>query len=393
MSREKHRQNLPFQTWIAWLMKQGSLLQAETAGQAQKYVSQDVERPNFSSFPEEFLTAINDEADSRFHDFLKGIDSYQTHPYKRLASDPPILWQRGATRVLDYGDSKNSNAPIAVCIPSLVNRSYIFDLSKENSMLRYLSRKDIHPILVDWGDMSGQERTFDLTDYIEKDLKPILELLSPRPIYLVGYCMGGLMATALAQITQKIKGLVLLATPWNFHTDNTWMVPYLHASSDMLEQAIDLANELPGEVIQLLFNSLNPMSFVKKFRSLGQSKGDAETLNKFAAVEDWLNDCVPLAPKVAKECLFGWYRDNAPHLGAWKVAGQTIRPEKLHIPSLAIIPQRDVVVPPDSAQALAHKLPSCHVVKPQLGHIGLMVGRSARKEVWDTIAHFISANP
>ncbi|EQD41214.1 Poly-beta-hydroxybutyrate polymerase, partial [mine drainage metagenome] len=134
-----------------------------------------------------------------------------------------------------------------------------------------LSRKDIRPILVDWGDMSAQERTFNLTDYIEKDLKPILELLSPRPIYLVGYCMGGLMATALAQITQKIKGLVLLATPWNFHTDNTWMVPYLHASSDMLEQAIDLANELPGEVIQLLFNSLNPMSFVKKFRSLGQS--------------------------------------------------------------------------------------------------------------------------
>jgi polyhydroxyalkanoate synthase len=400
MKQEKQNANLAFQTWVAWTIKQGPSLQTQLLEQFQQCAVPKCFNQNFEPFkdvfeavlPKGLLTAVAHEAESRFHNFLKGINLYQASPYRRLASDPPVIWQRGATRVLDYGDASNPSAPIVLCIPSLVNRSYILDLAEDNSMLRYLASKNLRPILVDWGEMSEQERGFSLEDYIEKDLKPILEFLSPQPIYVVGYCMGGLLATALAQLTPKIKSLVLLATPWDFHVDQDWLLPYLEGCSEFLEQIINSSNELSVEMIQFMLNALNPLSVIKKFRSLGKNEQNAETLNKFSAVEDWLNDCVPLAPQVAKECLFGWYRDNTPNRGNWQISGQTITPENLNIPTLVIIPQRDVIVPPSSAQALANKIASCQVLKPQLGHIGAIVGRSACKEVWEPMIHFLKTN-
>ncbi|MBL0941798.1 MAG: alpha/beta fold hydrolase [Alphaproteobacteria bacterium] len=400
MKQEKHNTNLAFQTWVAWMIKQGPSLQTQWLENLQQYtvpkslnLTFDPFKEVFEAvFPKELLTAVAQEAESRFHNFLKGVHLYQASTYNRLASDLKVIWERGATRALDYGDFSHPNAPIVLCIPSLVNRSYILDLVEGNSMMRYLADKKLRPILVDWGELSDQERGFSLEDYIKQDLIPILEILSPQPIYVVGYCMGGLLAAALAQLSPQIKSLVLIATPWDFHADQQWLIPYLEYYSQFLEQIINSSNELSVEMIQFMLNALNPLSVIKKFRSLGENEPNTEILDKFSAVEDWLNDCVPLAPQVAKECLFGWYRDNTPNSGNWQILGQTITPKNLNIPTLAIIPQRDVIVPPASAQALADKIESCQIIKPQLGHIGAIIGHSARIEVWEPMIHFLKAN-
>ena len=40
----------------------------------------------------------------------------------------------------------------------------------------------------------------------------------------------------------------------------------------------------------------------------------------FVALEDWLNDGVPLPAPVARQCLAGWYGRNEPGRLAWRIA-------------------------------------------------------------------------
>ena len=50
-------------------------------------------------------------------------------------------------------------------------------------------------------------------------------------------------------------------------------------------------------------------------------KAAARVAERLQIEEDWLNDGVPLAAPVARECIGGWYGANAPARGAWRVAG------------------------------------------------------------------------
>jgi polyhydroxyalkanoate synthase subunit PhaC len=53
------------------------------------------------------------------------------------------------------------------------------------------------------------------------------------------------------------------------------------------------------------------------------------------------------------------------------------------------VPARDRIVPPASARALATALPRAVRLDPPLGHIGMIVGRHAEREVWQPLAGWL----
>jgi polyhydroxyalkanoate synthase len=107
------------------------------------------------------------------------------------------------------------------------------------------------------------------------------------------------------------------------------------------------------------------------------------------ALEDWLNDGVPLSGPVAHECMGGWYGRNTPHGGEWEVAGIAVCPETIDIPARVLIPQQDRIVPPASAQALADALPNVDASSVPLGHIGMVAGSRAQALVWEPLAEWL----
>jgi polyhydroxyalkanoate synthase len=109
----------------------------------------------------------------------------------------------------------------------------------------------------------------------------------------------------------------------------------------------------------------------------------------FVALEDWLNDGVPLAIPVARECLGGWYGEDRPGRGRWRVAGKAVRPRDIRIPALVVVPAQDRIVPPATAAALADELPSAERWTPRLGHIGMIVAHDAPAAVWEPLAAWL----
>ena len=57
--------------------------------------------------------------------------------------------------------------------------------------------------------------------------------------------------------------------------------------------------------------------------------------------------------------------------------------------ALVVIPGTDRIVPPGSARALAAALPKAEAMTPAAGHIGMMVGGRAEREVWQPIAAWL----
>ena len=338
--------------------------------------------------------ALDRELSRRAAAFLAGVEAYRGHPFHRAPSRVPVRWHRGAARLLDYGrGEKGESGPTVLIVPSLINRYTIVDLVRERSFVRTLARSGLRPLVLDWGEPGPAERDFTLSDYITGPLGEAAGAavgLAGGPLALCGYCMGGLLALALAvHRPAEVACLALLATPWDFHAERPDQAALLASLLDCLPLFIGGADCVPVSVIQSLFMALDPFLAERKFIRFAGMDMAGDAAKGFVALEDWINDGVPLARRVALECARSWYRDNDPARGAWRVAGRLVRPDEVRVPSLVVLPSRDRIVPPRSAAPLAAALPQATVLRPPFGHIGMMASVKAPDAVWQPISDWL----
>jgi polyhydroxyalkanoate synthase len=342
--------------------------------------------------PKAFAAALDGQIRQRFERLAAGIEAYRRHPYRRALAEPPVLWQDGTTRLLDYG-AAGSKGPTVLVIPSLINRACILDLLPERSLLRALAACGVRPLLVDWSAPGELERGFSLTDYIAGRLERALDAAVQKvggPVVALGYCMGGLLAVALAARRRaSLAGLVCLATPWDFHAERPAQAKLIGTAATLLDPMLRQVGELPVDAIQALFTGIDPLQVVRKFVAFADMDAASPRAETFVAVEDWLNDGVPLAAPVARECLAGWYGANTPGRGEWRVAGELVQPATVDLPALVVLPDQDRIVPPASAEALAAALPRAERLQPVAGHIGMIVGGGAVEQLYRPLADWL----
>jgi polyhydroxyalkanoate synthase len=335
--------------------------------------------------------ALDDEITRRADAYLTGLEAYRRHLFRRHDGAPPVLWRRGTTRLLDYGNG--SAGPVVLIVPSLINRHYVLDLLPERSFLRFLTERGLRPLVIDWGEPGKTERNFGLADYIRGRLEEVWQAtirIAGTPIGIIGYCMGGLLALALAlRHRHETACLALLATPWDFHAERAEQAQLLGLVAGCLPLLCGIDGIVPVDVIQGLFFILDPFAAERKFTRFAKLDPESEAARSFVALEDWVNDGVAMAVDVACECLRSWYRDNEPGRGLWRVAGQLIDPALLRRPTLVVVPSRDRIVPPSSAEPLAARIAGATVLRPRLGHVGMMSAARAPAILWTPIAEWL----
>jgi polyhydroxyalkanoate synthase len=337
--------------------------------------------------------ALDREIARRAALYLKGLEAYRRHPYRRAARRRPALWRQGATRLLDYGTG--TKAPGVLVVPSLINRYYVLDLLPERSFLDHLAARGLRPLVVDWGAPGPAERGFDLSDYIAERLDAALAAAAQAagmPLAVLGYCMGGLLGLALAlRRPERVACLALLATPWDFHAGDRGLARLAVGVAQSPAVRAGSAELVPVEAIQSLFFALDPFLAERKFIRFAALDPAGAAARDFVALEDWINDGVPLAAGAARDCLLSWYADNAPARGLWRVAGAPVAPRDWRRPALVVLPDRDRIVPPPSAAALVPEFGEVTVLRPALGHVGMMATARAPTLLWNAIAEWLRA--
>lgn len=309
---------------------------------------------------------------------LAGLRAFQAAERPAPRPQKPAFATAGRATLRDYGGS----GPVAVFVPSLINPPRVLDLARGNSLLRWMSRQGIRPMLVDWGTPGPEERNLDVTGHVEQLLLPLLRALSVPPV-LVGYCLGGTMATAAAASTET-AGLVQIAAPWHF----SGYGDALSGMSELWDSAYAPCEKLglvPMEVLQSGFWQLDPRRTVAKFEKFATLKPGSAEARSFIALEDWANEGAPLTFGAGRQLFDDFLTADLPGRGKWEVCGRAVHPERLDIPMLSFVSTSDRIVPAATSADIGVQ------VQTSMGHVGMIIGARARSALWQPLVDWISS--
>lgn len=317
---------------------------------------------------------------------MAGVAAYQAHPFRRDVAVPETVWEAGQAQLFFY-PAKGARKGGVFVTPSMINRSVILDLLPEKSFVRWLAGQGFDVFLLDWGQPVKDAGMETMDGVIMERLLPAMEFAAKEAggkIHAIGYCMGGTLLAAGAALSPRIlNSVIFLASPWDFHAGDRTLTTYIREGTATAQAMIEQSGILPAEWIQSVFAAINAERTVSKFAGFDAQTGDAARL--FVAVEDWLNEGIDLPAGVARTCLHEWYGENATGQGAWTVDGVAIDLSALDVPALVVASERDRLVPAESSLAMAVVLPRAEVMKPAIGHIGMMTGRTCESVVWEKV--------
>ncbi|HRK97780.1 MAG TPA: hypothetical protein PLE43_08990 [Alphaproteobacteria bacterium] len=334
---------------------------------------------------------------------VEGLRRYQMHEHRRAPQHNSVVWSDGETRLIWFAAKtdkrrKSSRAQILV-IPSMINGSEILDiLPDQRSLLRWLCAQGFDVFLLEWGNMREDPELCDLDHTIGCKFKKLLNWLKQEkadtPLIGLGYCMGGLLLAAVEELNSDVfDGLAFIATPWDFETGGEGS--FTGAIHQWVNEGglvrVTHMDYMPNEWLQLIFAGIDPSMVARKFSAFAEMDMMSEQARLFVAVEDWVNGGADLPAGILIQSVNDWYIHNKPIKGEWKIQGQSINPKEFNKPSFVVIPSKDKIVPPASSNALAKQLKNAEVIKPDCGHISMMVGSKAEEQVWKPLSKWIKS--
>jgi polyhydroxyalkanoate synthase len=309
---------------------------------------------------------------------LAGLQRYQQAartPYRAR----PARYRRGSARLRDHG---GEGRPL-VLVPSLINPPTILDLTEGRSLAAWIAAHGFHVWLVDWGAPTLTDRARDVGGHVTDLLLPLLAKL-PAPPILIGYCLGGTMATAAATLA-PVAGLATIAAPWRFAGYSDAARADIAALWQAAKPGCEALGLVPMEVLQTGFWRLDPARTIAKYEAFA-TMPDGE-IALFVAMEDWANGGAPLTLAAGRQLFEDFVATDAPGQGGWTVDGRTIDPHALACPAVEFVSLGDRIVPAATAAGLADRRDI------GAGHVGMIVGSRARAQLWEPLTDWLRGVP
>ena len=279
-------------------------------------------------------------------------------------------------------------------VPSLINRHYVLDLVPGRSFVEYLVEQGHDVYMIDWGTPGDEDRFLDLDDivagYIGRSLRVATQRSGHARAHLLGYCLGGTLATIHAAVhPERVASLLALAAPIDFHDDgllSTWT----RTRTFDVAALVQGAGNVPWPLMQLAFQLLRPTLALSKAASLVDRAWDDEFLDGFLALERWGNDNVSFPGAAYRRWIEALYRDNALVRDAFTLRGEPVRLSAIRCPVLAVGFSDDHIVPSASAGALVDRVGSSdrEALVRRGGHVGAVISRTASRDLWPKLAGF-----
>ena len=304
---------------------------------------------------------------------LSGLKRYEDAPREAVRPERPTVAQVRGARLRDCG---GDGAPV-VLVPSLINPPDVLDLDEQVSLAGAIAGMGRRALLIDWGD-ADERSELDLGGHVEALLLPLLSEVG-EPVALLGYCLGGTMAIAAANLIE-VERLATLAAPWRFSAYPAGSRRSLGQLWDGARSGAHSLGALPMEVLQGAFWSLDPARTVTKFAEFAQLPPESDKARRFVALEDWANEGEPLPYPAGRELIEDLFGKDLPGQGEWRVGGKAISNE-LACPALHVTASEDRITPSATA-------PSGDTVQIDSGHVGMVVG-SARRGLHSALAKFL----
>jgi polyhydroxyalkanoate synthase subunit PhaC len=303
----------------------------------------------------------------------------------------------------EKGDSfvdQNNNTPVLI-IYAFINRHYILDLLPEVSVTRNLLNQGLNIFATDWGTPSAYDRSLTIghfvNKYLDKSIDFIRKITKSEKVSLFGYCWGGDLALMYAAIyPEKVKNLITIATPGDFDLDDSLLSVWTKAIKE--DYLLNAFGNFPGEVLNAAFILRNPIEYSHKYFHFFEQPRTLDDAAEFLATETWLYDSPPIIGEIFREFTEYCYKQNLLIKSKMKIEeaiddnDAIINLNNINMPFLNIVAKRDDLVAPRSSRALNNALTESNdkdLIEFNSGHVGLMIGKNAHKELWPKVGDWL----
>ena len=311
-----------------------------------------------------------------------------------------VVARWGRVRLLRYG-APAAAGPVSpiLLVPSIINRYYVLDLRPGASLVEHLVGAGVPVYLIDWGTPGPQDRFADMAQHILGWLHAAVRRscrdAGVEQVHLLGYCIGGTLATAYAALRpRRVAGLVALTAPVDFHDDgilSTWA-----RSPDFpVRRLVESMGSMDRDFLQASFGMIQPLAQPRKWLGVYQNLWDDAFLEAFLPMETWVKDNVDVPGAAYVELIEDLYRANGLTRGSFTLRGEAVDLGDIVAPVLVAISEKDHIVPDPSARVLVEHVssPDAQVLAFSGGHIGVVVGRAARRELWPALTRWLEERP
>jgi len=313
-------------------------------------------------------------------------------------SEKEAVLRVGKLTLYRYVPTSDPTNPIPVLIVyALANRPYMMDLQPQRSLICGLMDMGLEVYLVDWGYPDEDDAMLGLNDYVNGFIDACVEKLRDRHgldrINLLGVCQGGTFSLCYSALhSHKIRNLVLMVTPVDFHTPDNLLTTWLrHVDVDRL---VDVLGNVPGELLNWAFVSMKPLRLTgQKYLDMLNVLDDEEKARTFLRMEKWIHD----SPAQAGECFRQFAKDlfqqNKLVKGTLQIGDRAVDLGKITIPVLNVYATQDHIVPPDASLALEGCIATTDYTTFAFegGHIGIYVSARAQRQVPQKIAEWLQS--
>ncbi|MBA6419180.1 class II poly(R)-hydroxyalkanoic acid synthase [Pseudomonas neustonica] len=264
--------------------------------------------------------------------------------------------------------------PVLV-VPPQINKFYVFDLSPEKSLARYLSVSHMQTFVVSWRNPTKAHREWGLSTYIEalkEAIDVILKITGSKDVSMLGACSGGITTVSLlghyaALKEKKVHSFTLLVSVLD--TQIKTQVA-LFADERSIEAARRMSYQhgvLEGRDMAKIFAWMRPNDLVWNYWVNNYLLGNEPPVFDILF---WNNDTTRLPAALHGEFLEMFKSNPLTRPGALEVCGTPIDLKQVKSDYYVIAGLNDHITPWEacfkSAQLLGGK---CEFVLSSSGHI------------------------
>lgn len=311
---------------------------------------------------------------------------------------PSTVLSDAPHRELRRYDGASPDAPAVLLVPPLAAPAFCFDLRPDQSLARFLVDSGRAPYLVDYGDITFEDRRMGFEDWIDDILPEAVRQVSAdrggRPVDLVGWSLGGVLAllTAAADQALPIRSVTAVGAPLSY--DHMLGVRELRALARIdggrtATTAIRAVGGVSARLTRVAYRATAWDREIKRPYFIASNLTDTATLARMETIDRFQNS-LPGYPGRFYNQLWGRFMLNndigkgVVHLGAREIALADVT-----APVLLVGGPTDVITPAAAVEHGLRTLTGSSQLRYETAagsHLGIL---TARDTTWTYLDKFL----